>query len=219
MSTLPHNHPDEPELVGLDELPAAPTTTNGRRRVRPPRDPEDVLPEEIRACLVSEAELADRPRVKHVQGRIAIRRPSREDFIRVHATWRHSVHMYFSEREREGYLVAETMVGRLERVRPVELRPYVTAKDVFAFWPTRLPDNGTDYSWWESERECAELAVTTWLRVVPNLGNEAYDHPEATFTKEPAWPPESFGGLLQRAVSHRIIKDDTHAVLQQLRGE
>jgi hypothetical protein len=88
-------------------------------------------------------------------------------------------------------------------------------------WPVRLP--GVDdkaCAWWQSSREAAELAMTTWVRVRSNMNLGAYEMFEAASdVPDPNWGElESFTDLLRIAFKGRLVADLDHPVIQRLRG-
>jgi hypothetical protein len=161
--------------------------------------------------------------VKKLLTTVPARRPSPQDFIRVHRApeYRANFAMIDLKDDREDYLVRP-------EVRP-ELEGEVVYKTIFTainrqgipfLWPVRLPmpdDRASE--WWRSAREAAERAMETWLRVKANQALGAYEMSVATGEMaDPVWPSDTFEELLRIAYRDRVITNLDHPVVKRLRG-
>jgi len=107
---------------------------------------------------------------------------------------------------------------------PFSPRALFTAIDrqgVLFIWPIRLPrPDGRFDDWNQSALEAAELATTTWVRVVANRDLGAYKvFTSSAELPEPEFPDIPFSELLRTAFKDRYIASLDHPVLKRLRGE
>ncbi len=124
--------------------------------------------------------------------------------------------------ERETYLVDASLWQDLSaELTPKVLFTVVDRQGNVFLWPIRLPrEDGRIDEWNASALEAAEMAQTTWVRVVANMGLGAYDVFEATGDlPEPKWPEQPFEGLLRIAFKGKFIETPDHPVIRRLRGE
>jgi hypothetical protein len=161
--------------------------------------------------------------VKKLLTTVPVRRPSPQDFVRVHPApeYRENFAVIEIKDDREEYLVHPTILPDL--TGEVVLKTVFTAinrQGVTFLWPVRLPapdDRRSD--WPRSAREAAELATTRWVRVKANMSLGAY---EITTTEsviaDPVWPELSFQELVSIAFRGRIITTLDHPVIKRLRG-
>jgi hypothetical protein len=155
---------------------------------------------------------------------IQVRKPGKQDFIRVHPDPDYCLQTAILEFKDEGevYLVDPALWGEL----PGELIPkvlYLTLnrQGVPRLWPIRLPDeDGKLDDWNQSALEAAAIAKRTWVRVSSNRSAGMYETFEATGDlPEPEWPDLTFSEILEIAFRDRYIKDWDHPALRRLRGE
>ncbi|MBX9653611.1 hypothetical protein K2Y11_08345 [bacterium] len=157
---------------------------------------------------------------------IAVHKPSKENWIRVHPDkeYRLDVLVLELKEDREVYLLAGELAhlnGTEPTLRGVTLCTCVTRNGNLFLWPIPLPDrDGKDNRWFSSAREAARLGMGQWVRVTSNQPSGAY---ETTVTKaalpDPIWPKKPFSELLEIAFRDRFIDSVDHPVLKRLRGE
>jgi len=162
--------------------------------------------------------------VKQALITVPVRKPNKQEFIRVHPdeAYRLETAVLELKEERETYLVAPSLWPEL----PSELTPKVlfttmNRQGVLTLWPVRMPgEDGRLDEWNTSALEAAEMARTRWVRVVANMGLGAYEVYEATGNlPDPSWPELSFTEILKVAFKGRYITDIEHPVIRRLRGE
>jgi hypothetical protein len=155
---------------------------------------------------------------------VPVRKPSRQDFVRVHPSdeYRLETAVLELKEERETYLVDPV----LWPVLPGELTPKVlfttvNRQGVLTLWPVRLPgDDGRLDDWNASALEAAEMAREGWVRVTANISLGAYEVYEATGDlPDPDWPDMSFAEILQVAFKGHYVTEVDHPVIRRLRGE
>src|SRR5262249_24504181 len=114
---------------------------------------------------------------------VPVRRPSPQDFVRVHPSpeYRRNLLCIELRDERESYLVrpepASELIG--EAVQKT-IFTAINRQGVVFLWPVTIPPaDGRTNEWWRSAREAAELATTRWIRLKSNMSLGAYEIWEA----------------------------------------
>jgi hypothetical protein len=162
--------------------------------------------------------------VKKLRNTVPARRPSPQDFVRVHPdpTYRENFGMIELKDDREDYLVLPHLLPQLPG--EIVFKTIFTAinrQGVVFLWPVRLPSpDDKPNAWWQSAREAAELAMTKWVRMRANMSLGAYD----LFTAEsdipdPEWSElEPFQDLVRIAYRGRLVVALDHPVIKRLSG-
>ena len=154
---------------------------------------------------------------------IPVRKPGKQDFVRVHPSEDYRVDTAVIElkEEREIYLLAPHLLPELPSEWVAKsLITYINRQGVLALWPIGLPNaEGRTNSWNESARDAAQIAQDSWVRVSANMSLGAYD----AFTAlgdipDPEWPDLSFEEILKIAFKGKYIESTDHAVIRDLLG-
>ena len=151
-----------------------------------------------------------------------VRRPHKQDFIRVHPAEdsRFLAALVELNDEREVYLVPPPFIPELGENQHfvATLYLYVNRQKVPALWPVKMPaPDGRQNLWHTSAAAAAEKAMNAWIQVVPASG--AYQAYEAQVQlSEPEWPELSFKEILKIAFRDRIVDGANHLVIKRLRG-
>jgi hypothetical protein len=183
--------------------------------------PDPFAPESLRI----EPATGSGPGVKKVRLHVPVRKPTRQEFFRVHPApeFRLSMAILELKEERETYAVIPDLAAELlGDVRQVELRLCITRSGVVFLWPVPLPsDDGRRNAWHETARGAVELSETAWVRMSANMGAGCYDVAQAPDgISEPNWPDTSLAELLRIAFGKGLLIDSfDHPVLKRLRGE
>ena len=162
--------------------------------------------------------------VKKLTTTIPVRKPGKQDYVRVHPDPAYHIEtavLEFKE-ERETFLVAPELWDELPgELTPKALFTTISRQKVVSLWPIRLPgEDGRIDEWNESAMDAATLAQKQWVRVSANMSLGAYDVYEAGGEiPEPEWPELDLGQILEIAFKGRFIKDSDHPALKRLRGE
>ena len=162
--------------------------------------------------------------VKKLLTTVPVRKPSRQDFVRVHPdpAYRENFPIIELKDEREEYIVVADLVPALvgEFVTKT-LFTAINRQGTVFFWPVRLPSpDGKDLDWWRSSREAAELAMTSWIRVRANMNLGANDIFQAeSVISDPEWPQLGFWELIKIAFRDHLIDRLDHPVIKRLRGQ
>jgi hypothetical protein len=203
------NGPEPAIETAIDQARAIITSSDG-----PQLNPEDFI--------IDQSDL-DTPVTKAVLTSVAIRRPTSQEFIRTHPTFRPGplpfVHL---QANREYYIVKPELRSQL---RPREyslgvLFLAVNRADHVFFWPVVLRSPLGKVSDWNLSRlEAAEKARDQWVQVYADMALGAYAVSVAEEELEPpVWPSQSPEELFHLATRRRVIDSLDHAAFRQLRG-
>ena len=160
---------------------------------------------------------------KKLLTRIPVRKPTRQEFVRVHPGEEHRLTTMVLElkADREIYLVAPEMREDLSsEAFPVTLYLTSNRQGVTFLWPCRLPGaDGRTCLWYQSALEAAEYASRQWVRVSYDMDLGAYVLYEATgVLPEPEWPNIALAEILKIAFRDHYIDRPDHPVVQRLRA-
>ena len=155
---------------------------------------------------------------------IPVRKPTRQEFVRVHPDPAYHLDTAVVElkAEHETYLVAPDLWSEISaELIPKRLVLTMTRQNVPMLWPIRLPgEDGRIDAWNQSAMMAAERASKCWVRLSSNRHLGAYELFEAPADlPEPEWPDITFQEILDIAFRGHQIDDINHPVLKQLRGE
>jgi hypothetical protein len=162
--------------------------------------------------------------VKKLLTTIPVRKPGRQEFVRVRPgeDWRLAPAAILELKEdREIFLVCPHLVqALLSEVAPAVLYTAITRQGTLFLWPARLPvPDGRKNEWHRSAHEGAEMAMDKWIRVTANMNLGAYEFSVAlNGLADPEWPDITFHEILRIAFRHRIIDSEDHLVVKRLRG-
>jgi hypothetical protein len=161
--------------------------------------------------------------VKKLLTTIPVRKPDRQDFVRVHAseTYRAVVALIELKADREFYLLLPAIARELPgEFMTTTIYTAINRQGVVFLWPVRLPaSDGRVLEWHRSAAEAAEKAMTRWIRVQSNTSIGAYEMTEAPIGfPDPEWPDPPLQELLRIAFRDRLVDRLDHAVIKRLRG-
>jgi hypothetical protein len=177
------------------------------------------------AALRLDQSFADTVGVRKHLMTVPVRKPNRQDFVRVHPdpAYRLTPAAIIEVKEdREVYLVTPNMAQELPgEFAAATLFTAINRQGVLFLWPVKLPGPDDKYlEWHRSAAEGAELAMNRWLRLRANMSLGANDVFEAIGNlPEPEWPDLPFPEILKIAFRDRIVDRADHALVQRLRGE
>jgi hypothetical protein len=168
--------------------------------------------------------------VKRLLTTVPVRKPSPQDFVRVHPdrAFRENFPIIELKDEREEYIVVADLVSLLmDEFVTKTLFTAINRQGTVFLWPVRLPSpDGRDMEWWRSGREAAELGMTSWIRVRANMDLGAYEIFKAeSVILDPEWPRggdgEALGywDLIKIAFRDHLIDRIDHPVVKRLRGQ
>lgn len=209
-SNAAHNEPIEDVIAATDPAP-----TNAI----PPKDIFDDISQ-----LRLDQNFTESAGVKKLLTSVPVRKPSPQDFVRVHpdAGYRENIAVIELKDDREVYLVPPVVANDLPgEFKMVSLYTAINRQGVVFLWPVPLPAaDGRVIEWHRSLNEAAERAMTRWIRVKANMALGAYEMFEAASSiPDPKWPAVTFPEFLRIAFKHRLVTDLDHPVVKRLRGE
>ena len=135
--------------------------------------------------------------VKKLLTTVPVRKPGKQDFIRVHPSpdYRATLGLIELHDERETYLLTPDIARALPgEYALATLYTTVNRAGVVHLWPVKLPaPDGKVTEWHRSAAEAAEMAMSKWIRVKPNMQLGAYEiYASAGVIPDPEWPSLSF---------------------------
>ena len=162
--------------------------------------------------------------VKKLLTTVPVRKPNRQDFIRVHpdSSYVLDTMLLNLKEERETYLVAPSFREEIpQELTHTRLALATNRQKVLFLWQLRLPgSSGKTDAWSMSALEAYEEAKKNWVRVSANMSLGAYDIYEALGNlSDPEWPDESMDEIVRIAFRNSFIDSYDHPVLRRLRGE
>jgi hypothetical protein len=167
---------------------------------------------------------AEKVGVKKLLTTVPVRKPYRQDFVRVHPDMAYRLTPAASielKEDREVYLVTPDMAKELPgEFTAAALYTTINRQGVLHLWQVKLPNpDGRHNDWHRSAAEAAELAMRKWMRITANMSLGAYEIFEATGDlPEPTWPNLTFEEILKIAFRNYIVDRPDHPVVQRLRG-
>jgi hypothetical protein len=161
--------------------------------------------------------------VKKALIHVPVRRPSPQEYIRVHPgeDYRLDTAIIELREDREIYLVSPDLRGELfSEIKPVRLYTTISRQNVVAIWPCKLPGvDGRSNSWYDTALRAAELAMTRWTRIVADISLGGYQpYIAAGDLPDPEWPGQTFAELLHIAFGAFYVDRPDHPVIRRLRG-
>jgi hypothetical protein len=176
------------------------------------------------AALRLSQSFADTVGVKKLLTTVPVRKPGRQDFVRVHPdpSYRLTPAATIEVKEdREVYLITPKMAQALPgEFTTVTLLTTINRQGVLHLWPVKQPGpDGKHNEWHRSAAEAAERAMKKWVRVTASMSLGAYEIFEASGDlPEPVWPDISFEEILKIAFRDHIVNSLDHPLVQRLQG-
>ena len=167
---------------------------------------------------------ADTVGVKKLLTTVPVRKPSRQEFVRVHpeSAFRLTPAAIIEEKhDQETYLVTPNILSALEgEYAIVTLFTAISRQGTLFVWPVKLPNGEGKYNeWHRSAAEAAERAMEKWVRVTSSKSLGAYEISEALGElSEPIWPDYPFWEILKIAFRDRLVDRADHPLVQRLQG-
>ena len=162
--------------------------------------------------------------VKKLLTTVPVRKPNRQDFVRVHpdSSYVLDTMLLNLKEERETYLVAPSFRDEIpQELTHTRLALATNRQKVIFLWQMRLPDSsGKTDAWSMSALEAYEEAKENWVRVSANMSLGAYEIYEALGNlSDPEWPEVSMDEIVRIAFRNAFVESYDHPVLRRLRGE
>jgi hypothetical protein len=154
---------------------------------------------------------------------LTVRKPNKQEYIRVHHTVSISAPILELKMERESYIVTPDVAAMLPGdVAVRDLLLVQTAQGALFLWPQAYidPEAKNRNEWGSSARQAAAIARDHWVRVVSDMQAGRYNVMRAQgLIGAPVWPELSPGELLELAFGkERLIDSPSHPVVKRLLG-
>jgi hypothetical protein len=162
--------------------------------------------------------------VKKLVTKVPVRKPNKQDFIRVHPDPNYRLVFALIELKDdrdEIYVVTPAMAQELPgECFTAVLYTVINRQGVVTLWPGKLPaPDGRVNAWHQSAHEAAERAMTRWVRVMSNMSLGAYEIYEASSTiPDPVWPELTYDDLVRIAFRGKVVNSFDHPIIKRLRG-
>ena len=155
---------------------------------------------------------------------IPVRKPNRQEFVRVHPDEEMCIQTAVLQLKEEGetYIIDPDLWSEMPgEIIPICLFTTITRQGILTLWPVRLPaDDGRQNRWYQSALEAANMAKNQWIRIAANMSLGAYEVFVATGNlPDPEWPDATFQKIMDIAFKDHFIQNFNHPVLSRLRGE
>jgi hypothetical protein len=159
---------------------------------------------------------------------VAVRRPSKEWWVRVHDNPVYHfptalISLKESGERGETYLVSPNLWRSLQEestFAPYQLFMAITRQQEVFLWPIRLPGpDGKIDDWSKTAYQAAILAQSAWVRVQSRKQGGGYSVTRSVYTDPPQWPEVTIEDLINIAFRDRLTTTWDHPILKQLRGE
>jgi hypothetical protein len=176
------------------------------------------------AALRLDQSYGDTVGVKKLLTTVPVRKPNRQDFVRVHPDPEYRLTPAATievKDDGEVYLVTPNIAPDVAgEYSVVTLFTTINRQGTLHLWPVKLPaPDGRHNEWHRSAAEAAERAMRKWVRVTSSLSLGAYEIFEASGElPEPMWPEFSFQEILKIAFRDRIVDRPDHPLLKKLKG-
>jgi hypothetical protein len=176
------------------------------------------------AALRLDQSYADMVGVKKLLTTVPVRKPNKQDFVRVQPDLNYRLTpaaIIEMKEDREVYLVLPGMAQALPgEFATVTLFTTINRQGTLHLWPVKLPGpDGKHNEWHRSAAEAAERAMKKWVRVTASMSLGAYEIFEASGDlPEPVWPDFSFQEILKIAFRDRVVDRADHPLVQRLQG-
>ena len=161
--------------------------------------------------------------VKKLLTTVPVRKPHKQEFIRVHASPEYRLEAALIDLKDDGekYLVLPTIARELPgECVLATIYTAITRQGVVFLWPVPLPaPDGRVLEWHRSQAEAAVFAMRRWVRVQAYTTLKAYEIFEAVASiPDPEWPDLPFQELLQIGFRDKLVDRLDHPVVKRLRG-
>jgi hypothetical protein len=160
--------------------------------------------------------------VTQVVTNVAIGKPNRHTFFRVHPEWAvlYWVLELKGDMRSDYYIVDLKAVPELEaEVSPRRLVPLITRDGALYLWPLRIPTAEKKFdAAGASAHAAAQKAKESWIRLVW-AGKQFDAFVAKTCVPDPIWPDTTFDEMIEIAFAGKVIESPQHPVVKALNGE
>ena len=221
--TTPHGPPAKTTNSGPPPVQAA--TPNGQDPSAPTVSHENPYDLEKLRNSTDYEKLAP---TKMLLMRTPVGKPDDTHWIRIHPGKQYiaeDVILYRPQNERDFYYVSPNVRASVEHLslamRRMTIYLVITNFGLVSLWPIGKDKKTGQYlnSWHRSAADVAGIAMTQWVRVMPDPEGQRYS---AKYTLEnfgePEWSDRSMEKYLATAFEHYLIDSVEHAIIRGLQG-
>ena len=167
--------------------------------------------------------MAEGTAVTKLLTRIPVRKPGKQEFVRVHPSenYRLNVALIELKEDREFYLVDREVAPKaVDVANAYTVYTTINRQGVVTLWPVRLPEaGGRSNDWPASSHDAADEATRRWVNLKANMSLGAYEVFYARVDiPDPEWPEHPFLKLLSIAFRDRMVTEEDHPLILKLRG-
>jgi len=176
------------------------------------------------AALRLDQNFADSAGVQKLIVTVPVRKPHKQDFIRVHPDPAYRLTplaIVEVAEDREVFLIPPAMAQALPgEFVTVTLFTVISRQGVLSLWPVKQPGpDGKHNEWHRSAAVAAEIAMSRWVRVAANMSLGAYETYAAIGDlQDPMWPQMPFQEILKVAFKDHVVESLDHPLVRRLRG-
>ena len=161
---------------------------------------------------------------KTVLVNVSVDKPANNVYFRAHPTWFLDELTVVKDNDSGVYYYVVPHMRKHPKLDP-RLRKVILAvialwpADIVQIWPVPLPGPKSDFKPWRSARAAYELARDQWVQIA--WSGETSDYVIETaegIDHAPNWPDKTFEELLKLGFDGKIIDNDEHEYVRQLRG-
>jgi hypothetical protein len=207
------NPEDDPELEEAFEVALA----------QPPEEPEDEIePFDPENLKIDQSKLDVGISSKPIYTTLAVRKPKKAEWFRVHPSdeFKTRIAFFEDEEEREIYAIVPAVSEQLEPYDYKTATMYlcINRQGVPFLWPVKQSGvDGKPMRWFDSANDAVKEARKHWIRIRADA--DSYVMYTTTIEiPEPTWPEGTMRDMLKLAFRERIVKDMEHPIILQLRG-
>ena len=189
---------------------------------QPPEEPEDEIdPFDPKNLKIDQSKL-DVGISKPIYTTLAVRKPKKTEWFRVHPLdeFKTRIAFFEDEEEREIYAIVPAVYEQLEPYdyKTATLYLCINRQGVPFLWPVKRSGvDGKPMRWFDSANDAVVTARKQWIRLRPDA--DSYVMYTTTIEiPEPTWPEGTMRDMLKLAFRERIVKDMEHPIVLQLRG-
>ena len=164
------------------------------------------------------------PVARKVLLRVPVSQPSKQQYVRVRSdgSYHFKCAILKLEDDVRPYLILPKMASVVAQdIKQVILKLGIDRQGNIFLWPIpSAPEDASENTWNQSQRQVAEMAETSWLRLMPNQTLGCYEPMVAQGEiPEPTWPDYTLEEILEIAFgSTHQISDREHPALLKLWG-
>ena len=156
--------------------------------------------------------------------RVPVSKPSKQQYVRVCSDENYHFECAILKLEDDDrpYLISHNIASAVAQdIKQVILKLGIDRQGNIFLWPIPpTPEDASENTWNQSQRQVAEMAETSWIRLTSNRALGCYEPMVAQGEiPEPTWPDHTLEEILEIAFgSTHLIADREHPALLKLWG-